>query len=516
MTILVSKLRWTAIPLAGVLCAALQAGANAKNSTTADCQSLVDSGTGHTTIVSAVWVDEAAPVPAHCLVEGFVETGNPAVGLNHVNFRAWLPVPWNGKFHMQGGGGFAGNLPFSSAALLRNYVDIGTDTGHQAGGLDASWAQDNPTAVIDFGYRAIHVTAVAGKRLVHDFYKTKPSYSYFEGCSRGGGQAMMESQRYPLDFDGIIARAPAYNWTGFMTGFANGQQFMYPDPNDLSTPTLPLAKLPVLEALVDANCDTVDGIADGIIDDPRQCTFDPDVDIPVCPENTPNCLTMDEIEAVKAVYEGPSNSKGQVHPGFPLGNEGNSSGWALWIVGAENQFGPGIPNLHYGFADSFFRYMAFADNDDGSFGLHDFDLENYDDLQPIGKILNATDTDLRRFARHGKIIYWNGWSDAAITALGTIQYFEALSGGPQQSVDEFARLYLAPGVQHCGGGEGPSESDLLTELEDWVEGGIPPAEVVATNSVTGMTRPLCPYPQVARYDGSGSTDDAENFDCVNP
>ncbi len=511
----VHGVRWSLALLA--LCLALSSGAYAMKTPTPDnCEALVQSGTGHTTIVSTVWVDEAAPVPAHCLVEGFVETGNPAVGLNHVNFRAWLPLPWNGKFHMQGGGGYAGVLPDTSDALLRNYADIGTDTGHQAGVIDASWAQDNPTAVIDFGYRSVHVTAVAGKRLVKDFYGTKPKYSYFEGCSRGGGQAMMESQRYPHDFDGIVAGAPAFDWSAFMTGFAESQQLMYPDPNDLSTPTLPLAKLPVLEALIDANCDLVDGISDGIIDDPRQCTFDPDVDIPVCPAGSPDCLTEDEISVVKAVYEGPSNSGGQIFPGFPVGSEGDLSGWALWIVGVEDLLGPGVPNYHFGFADSFYRFMAFADNDDGSFGLHDFNLEDFDDLQPIGEILNATDPDLRQFARHGKIIYWNGWSDVAITALGMIQYFEALTGGPQQSVEDFARLYLAPGMQHCLGGEGPSQFDMLTELENWVELGSPPAEVIATNPETGMTRPLCPYPQVARHDGSGSTNDAENFDCVDP
>lgn len=524
MSIYSVSLRRPAYLVAGILCAATAivgntATAQPGSPTEADCPPLVGNLGARAMVDSAEWISEDPPTPAHCLVLGHVTTGNASLGFNEVNFKAWLPAPWNGKYHMQGGGGFVSPVDTRgpTQALDRGYAQIYTDTGHQANGLDASWAQDNPTAVVDFGYRGVHVAAKAGKRLVKKFYQRKPDYSYFEGCSRGGGQAMMESQRFPQDFDGIIAGAPAYNWTGFMTGFAVNEQHMYPDRNDLSTPALPAAKLPLLESLVDANCDGIDGIFDGIIDDPRQCSFNTEL-IPVCPANAPECMTLTEIDAVKAVYDGPSNSLGQIFPGFPVGNEGNPSGWFTWIVGP---LAPGLPNLHFAFSDSFFRFMAFADNDDGSFTLHDFDPENFDDLQPIGEILNATDTDLRRFARHGKIIFWNGWSDAAITALGTIQYFEAITVAPDQSVDDFARLYLAPGMQHCGGGEGPNQFDMLTALENWVELGTPPAEIVAvkrdSNGDVEIERPLCPYPQVARLiDPAGSTTEASNFECVEP
>ncbi len=514
----------------GLIVAAPAEGGAKQPPSPADCGALTADfakiGKNKTTVGSAIWMPEAAPTPAHCLVEGFVTTGNKKQGFNQVNFRAWLPVPWNGKFHMQGGGGFVGNLPAASAALLRGYADIGTDTGHQASGIDASWAQDSPTKVIDFGYRGVHVTAVAGKQLVKAFYGEKPEYSYFQGCSRGGGQAFMEAQRFPKDFDGIVAGAPAHNWSAFMAGFADTQQNMYPDPANVTTPVLPIAKLPLLESRVDANCDAVDGIADGIIDDPRQCTFNADSDIPICAagdEANPNCLTAQELEAAKAVYNGPANAQGQIYAGFPVGGESVGTNWDLWIVGFPDLFGPGLPNLHFAFSDSFFRYMAYEDNDDGSFGLHDFDLEEFATLEPIGKILNATDPELKKFRKDGrKLIVWTGWADAAITALGTIDYFEAvIDTVGERETNEFARLYLAPGMSHCAGGEGPSEFDMLSALEDWVERDVPPAEIIAVHrDATGQVdieRPLCPYPQVARLiDPAGSTVEASNFECVAP
>jgi feruloyl esterase len=232
-------------------------------------------------------------------------------------------------------------------------------------------------------------------------------------------------------------------------------------------------------------------------------------------------MTTDEIAAAKVIYQGPSNSQGRIFPGFPVGNEGDLRSWKRSIAGSGDRLGPNLPNVQYALAHSFFRYLAFPENDDDSFGLHDFDLADYHTLEPIGRILNATDTDLRQFARKGKIIYWQGWSDATITALGTIEYFESLSGGPSADVEDFARLYLAPGVQHCGGGEGPSEFDMLTQLENWVERGIPPVEVIAVRrdspGAVDIARPLCPYPQIARPIGPAlSPTEASNFECVQP
>lgn len=503
--------------IVAVMAVAATGASQGSRSEEPSCSSLAGASWWRTTLTSAVEVEASDTEPAHCRVEGSIRTGCAVKGTNEVRFRAWLPRPWNGKLYMVGGGGFAGGLPDGIPALSRQYATLATDTGHRACMGDASWARDNPAAVVDFGHRGVHVTVIAGKRLIKRYYGEGPRYSYFEGCSRGGGQGMMESQRYPQDFDGIIAGAPAHDWPRFMTLFAHTQKAMYPVPfevDDPAPPALPLSKLSVIEQAVDAKCDALDGVVDGLVDDPRECPFDPEVDIARCPANAPACLTEDEVEIVKAIYQGASSSSGQIYPGFPVGSEADPLGWAIWMVRAQDvSLGP---TAHYVFADQFFGYLAFPDNDDGSFGLHDFDPEAFGSLRWIGKVLNATDTDLERFARRGgKIIFWNGWSDPAQTALATIRYYESLSAG-RYPVDGFSRLYLAPGMQHCFGGEGPNAFDMLTALEDWVERDAAPAEVIARNPVTGRTRPLCPYPQVARYDGDGSTDDAANFNCVAP
>ncbi len=479
------------------------------------------------TIVSATWMPAAAPVPEHCRVEGFVTTGDKHDGFNQVNFRLNLPSDWNGKLYFGGNGGFAGAIQADLITPMgRGYAAVGTDTGHQASGIDASWAQDSPTKVIDFGYRAVHVTAVAAKTITASYYDGDIAYAYFDGCSRGGGQALMAAQRFPHDFDGIIGGAPAYNWPRLLLGFAWGQRLIYPDRTDLSTPILPLAKLPYIEAEVNANCDAIDGIADGIVDDPRMCSFDAGVDLAACApgnEADPNCLTAPELTALQAVYAGPSNAQGQIWPGFPVSGEAGPNNWNIWIVGFENLFGPGNPNLHHAFGGDFFKYLAFADNDDGSFDFRDLDYETVlPSLEPIGQILNATDPDLAAFGeRGGKLLLWQGWSDAAITAFGTIDYYQAVVAtlGLAQA-EEVVRLYMMPGVYHCGGGPGPNVFDRLTALESWVEDGVRPEALIATHSTGGVVdieRPLCPYPEVARLiDPGGSTVTASNFQCVTP
>ena len=481
---------------------------------------------GKATFSAATWTPASATLPAHCLVLGHVTTGSKKQGFNHVNVEYRLPESWNGKFFMGGNGGFAGSFQANiTVPLGRGYATARTDTGHQGSAIDASWAQDSPTKVIDFGYRAVHETAVAGKELVQDFYGQAPRHSYFQGCSRGGGQALMEAQRFPKDFDGIIGGAPAYNWSRFMIGFAWNEVAMFPDRANLTSPVLPLAKLPYIEQQALANCDAVDGIVDGIIDDPRVCTFNPDVHLAKCAPGdaaNPRCLTPAELNAAKAVYNGPSNSQGQIFPGFPVGGESQPGGWNTWIVGAGGQFGA-YPNLHYAFGGDFFKYLAYPKQDDGSFDIHDFDFETGPPtLDFIGGILNATDPDLDRFERRGgKLIIYNGWADHAITALGSIDYFDQVVAALGQArTDSFLRLYLAPGMLHCAGGPGPNEFDVLTPLEQWVEHGIAPGAVVAvhrTGGVVDIERPLCPYPQVARQiNPAGSTVQASNFHCVFP
>jgi len=481
---------------------------------------------GKLTIVSVAWTPASATLPAHCLVLGYVTTGDKRDGFNHVNVEYRLPEAWNGKFYMGGNGGFAGSFQADlTVPLGKGYATARTDTGHQGSAIDASWATNSPTKVVDFGYRAVHETAAAGKEVVQDFYGDKPQHSYFQGCSRGGGQALMEAQRYPKDFDGIIGGAPAYAWSRFMVGFAWNEVAMYPGRGNFSASTLPPAKLPYIEQQVLANCDALDGIVDNIIDDPRKCTFNPDVNLARCAPGdsaNPRCLTAAELAAVKAVYAGPSNSHGQIFPGFALGGESEPGGWNAWIVGFAGQFGA-YPNLHYAFGGDFFKYMAYPNQDDGSFDIHDFNFETGPaTLEFIGGILDATDPDLDPFDRQGgKLIVYNGWADGAITPFGTIDYFDQVASTVgQPRTDSFMRLYLAPGMLHCGGGPGPNQFDTLTPLEQWVENGIAPGAIIATHTTGGVVdiqRPLCPYPQVARQiNPAGSTVQASNFHCVFP
>ena len=469
-------------------------------------------------INSAVEVPASDSLPAHCWINGIIE--------KEINFELNLPADWNEKLYMGGNGGFAGSYRNwgTDDALVRGYAVTQTDTGHIGGPIDASWALDNMRRKLNFGFRAVHLTAKTAKYIVKAYYRKKISYSYFMGCSRGGGQAMIESQRYPGDFDGIIAGAPAYNWTGFGMGMVWNQQRMYPEPQDLYHPTVPNSKLPILDAAVLNLCDGIDGLEDGLIDDPRNCPFDPEIHLPICPgnEDSSDCFTTEQIDAIQAVYDGPSNSRGQIFPGYPPGAESSFFGWDFWVtdgrVWLKALYGiDDIPNAQYGFGQEIMRYLVYNDPD---YDIREFDFEtDLRDTALAAAILNGTSSNLTRFKkRGGKMIMYNGWTDHAITPLGTIQYYEQVlerMGGPRK-VNNFLRLFMVPGMMHCSMGPGPNEVDWLTALELWVEEDIAPDRIVALQPQTGRTRPLCPYPQVARYQDRGSIDDAQNFECVEP
>jgi feruloyl esterase len=462
------------------------------------------------TILSTEEIEAADDLPAHCKVSGFIET--------EINFEVLLPAiaDWNRKFVMGGGGGFVGTVQNHSltfavngSSLARGYATAGTDTGHSAAEFGASWAYNNPERFINFGYRAIHLTTATAKDIIRIYYDSDIQYAYFFGCSRGGGQAMVESQRYPDDFDGIIAGAPAFDWPGFAMAMAWGQQLMYANPMDLSAPTVPLSKLHLIETALLDNCDATDGLLDGLIDDPRNCTFDPSTDLPG--------FTTEELAAIERIYNGPSNSSGQIFLGWPYGGENDPSGWGTWIVGFENLIGP-YPNLHYYFGNEILRYFVY---NYPPYDLHEFNFEtDVPDTAFAASVLNATDTDLSPFEGGGsKMIMWHGWSDSALSALATIDYYEGVADtmGGAENVEDFYRLFLAPGMGHCSGGPGPNLVDYLTAMEEWVENGIAPDSMTALGGdVPDRTRPLCPYPQVAVYDGDGSTDDADNFSCQEP
>jgi feruloyl esterase len=476
----------------------------------ADCTSLTGLSVPGTTITSAQILAATTTAPEHCRVRGRVDA--------EINFDLGLPTAWNGKFYHAGGGGFVGSIPSINGGLSRGYAAVATDTGHVGVGvaaLDGSWALNRLDRQVNFGYRAIHVVTVAAKAIARHAYGRDPNYAYFEGCSNGGRQAMQEAQRYPHDFDGIIAGAPALDWTGLMIGFNWDSQALRAAP-------IPPAKLTLIAQAAAARCDAKDGLVDGLIGEPLRCDFNPAV-LTCKGADASDCLTAAQVRAVQKVYAGPTNSRGkQLHPGFAPGAEDGGSGWETWISGPTALGAPVNGNpLQFTFQDHYLRFFVFSNPAYDSMTF-DFDRDPRA-LRATGRFLNATNTDLSTL-RHagGKLILWHGWSDHALMAERTIQYYEEMADeiGGSRKADQFARLYLAPGMHHCAGGPGPNTFDMLTVLEKWVENHVSPGPVVATKYVNDApaqgvqrTRPLCPYPSVARYVGHGSIDDAANFRC---
>jgi feruloyl esterase len=378
--------------------------------------------------------------------------------------------------------------------------------------------------VTDFGYRAIHETAVAARALVSALYGGRPERAYFSSCSNGGRQALMEAQRYPADYDGIIAGAPANYWTHLLTAAVWDQQI----ETDAAM-RVPPAKLPAIEAATLAACDKQDGVEDGVIDNPPSCRFDPGVLLCKGAE-TDACLTPAQVDGLKRLYAGPQSSAGKtVFPGHLPGGITGGGGWSTWITGPPT----GGPSVGAQFGSGFFTNMVLGRPVDARTFSVDRDMKTADDR--LAATLNATDPDLKRFAqRGGKLILYHGWSDPAISAVNSIDYYNSVLAkmGARDS-GAVMRVFMVPGLQHCSGGPGPNvfgqngastgdrEHDIAAALEAWVEHGTAPNQIIATKYRTGTnpasgalrTRPLCPYPQVATWKGTGSTDDAANFRC---
>ena len=460
-----------------------------------------------------------AAAPAHCRVAGVIET--------EINFEVLLPDEWNGRFLMGGGGGYVGSVQnqamtatysaVGGTPLERGYATAGTDTGHVGDGVDAGWALNRPDRQENFGHRAVHLTAEASKSIIRHYYEEAPAFSYFAGCSRGGGQGMMASQRYPDDFDGIVSGAPAYHWTAFSAGMVQTQQAIYPS-GDLTTPVITPDNLALLAAGIDAACDTLDGVDDDILTDPRRCGFRPR-DLPRCEGAEPraDCVTDEQLAAIEAVYDGPMAGGEPLFFGFPFGGENDPGGWDLWVVDAEGARARGVPNLHYGFGTELYKNFVFSDP---AWDYTRYDFRTWaEDTAGVAEILDATDTDLSAFRdRGGKILFWTGWSDLALTPLGTIDYYDRLRAADSEA-DGYARLYLLPGVLHCGGGPGPDRVDWVEALRAWVEDGTPPHRLVAhkldDEGQPTMTRPACPYPESAAYRG-GDPSAESSFACERP
>jgi len=447
-----------------------------------------------------------------------------------IKIEVWLPASgWNGKFQGQGNGGFAGSIDYRSmgVALTQNYATASTDTGHVApgGGPAAAWALNHPEKITDFGYRAIHLMTQIAKTLVTNYYGSSVQHSYFSACSNGGRQALMEAQRYPEDYDGIIAGAPANYWTHLLAGSIWNTQALALDPASY----ISARKLPALAAAVNDACDKLDSVADGVINDPRQCHFDPNVLL--CKDaEADSCLTAPQITALKKIYEGAHDSHGKlIYPGYLPGAEMGGNGWPSWVTGATNP----RTSLGFEFGVGFFADMVYSNADWDIFHANIDDATAAADQKMAGT-LNATNADLSAFqTRGGKLIIYHGWNDPAISALNTINYYNSvIAKMGQQNSDSFVRVFMVPGMQHCGGGPGAdnfgatvsstptdAQHSLELSLEQWVEKSAAPTTIISTKFAQGtrtptMTRPLCAYPQSAKYKGTGDPNSAASFTCA--
>jgi len=459
-------------------------------------------------IESATSMPAKENLPEHCDVRGVIWP--------EARFVIKLPTAWNDRFQMVGNGGTAGVLSMAAvdAALRKGFASASTDTGHDAVKEPfASFAHvtlENPNGrrkLIDFAYLSVHETAVLAKQVIQAHYGRAARYSYWVGCSTGGRQGMQEAQRYPEDFDGLVIGAPGM----FLTG--NVMKRIWVAQSQLGDAALPVEKLPLLSKIVYEKCDAPDGLADGVIEDPRRCDFQPARDLPKCTgADSSSCFTAAQIAGLAKIYGGVKNSKGKVlFPGEPVGAE------SVW---AENLIGPSKVVLPRSESQMKFYGLNPSPGPSWSYTMFDFDKDPARTAH-AAKDVNPLNTDLAPLKkRGGKIIHYSGWADQQVNPLPAITYYETVSKRMGDAATrDFYRLFMVPGMFHCGGGPGCGSTDWLAAVMDWVEKGTAPAQLTGAHMEKGQptrTRPLCPYPQVARYRGTGNVDDAASFECRVP
>jgi pimeloyl-ACP methyl ester carboxylesterase len=458
-------------------------------------------------------------LPAFCRVAGFATPTSDS----HIEFEVWIPESgWNLKYIQEGCGGFCGSITYSNMAepLRRGYAVAATDDGHEAGGTDGSWALGHPQKVIDFGYRSLKETTDIAKDVIMAFKSNSARRSYFLGCSDGGREALMEAQRYPDDFDGIIAGSPANYWTHLLTGFVW-------DLNALtatSSGDLSQSDLNVMSSAMLAQCAGHDGglSTDQFLNNPLACNFNP----------AKLSLTPDKVQAVEKIFSGPAG----IFPGYRVGGDeaSNAANWPAWLTDTSNP----ASAAQALFGINYFEYLVFPDSGWTPTTYSAAENAHAADVRTAA-ILNSTDPNLSPFKQHGgKLIQYVGWGDTAISPVNDINYHHSVAQVMGDTRD-FYRLFTVPGMAHCAGGPGanafgqpfsingpnPSDAsdDILTALDQWVERQNAPDKLIATKYVNddptqgiAFQRPICPFPQHAKYNGTGSTTSAASFACVGP
>jgi feruloyl esterase len=430
-------------------------------------------------------------LPAFCRIAATLKPS----GDSAIRIEVWMPeAGWNGKLQSVGNGAWAGSIsyPAMATALAAGYAAASTDTGHE--GNNPDFIPDHPEKVVDFAYRAVHEMTARSKAIIAAYYGDEPQHSYWNGCSTGGRQAMAEAQRSPADYDGIIAGAPA----NYVTKLQGSQVWTSAVTHKNEAGYIPPAKYAAIHKAALDQCDALDGVKDGVIEDPGRCKFDPKV-LECKGEDGPSCLTAPQVELARKIYAGPG-----FFPGLEPGSE---IGWATLS-------GPKPMDL----AVDIYKYLVFQDPKWDYLTFNpDTDLARAE--QTISGVMNSVDPNLKPlFAHGGKLLQYHGWADPGIPPRSSVNYYKSvLDGlGGKAKVDDSYRLFMVPGMGHCGGGDGTSTFDMVSALDQWVMQGKAPDQIAASKVVNGATvrtRPLCPYPQVATYKGSGNTDDASNFTC---
>ena len=520
-----------------------------ENAAAVTCESLVSLRLPDTTITAA----QSIPAGSYTAPDGQVFPNMPAfcrvaailtpTSDSNIRIEVWMPASgWNGKFEGVGNGGFAGAIAYADLApgISFGYATASTDTGHVGNSTDGSFALGHPEKIIDFGYRSIHLMTVIGKQITSAFYGQNPERSYFTGCSTGGRQALMEAQRFSDDYDGIVAGDPVAYYTHHHVGgnlWVVWQMFNNPASTVFTNEDT------LLGNAVNAACDALDGVVDGVLNDPPRCHFNPEKLLCQGSQMPPSCLTVEQVEAVRNLWSGPDRmvQRRDYYPPFERGGE--ADGWPS-SISAQPPPAPQTDN-HAAIGLSFFENFVF-DNPDWDFRSFDWASDpafvDHTVVVPgetLASVLNSISPDLRRFqARGGKLIQYHGFSDPEVPPKTSINYFdsvvnfqdeafsgesffeETLPGNSPERIQRFYRLFMVPGMNHCKGGPGANVFDMLTPLAQWVEQDIAPASVLATHYVNNtpaqgiaFTRPLCSYPQKALYKGSGDSNDAANFVC---
>jgi feruloyl esterase len=500
--------------LRSLLFLALVSAALATNASAQNCERLKSLNIPTVTIVSATTVPAgpwrpaaqgngpapaAIQLPAHCRVNTILK---PSTDSN-IEMELWLPDDWNNKYEAVGNGGWAGviSFPAMAAALKEGYATSSTDTGHKGG--SAVFAPGHPEKLIDYGWRSEHEMAVQSKLIIKAYYGREQKLSYWNGCSTGGKQGLMEAQRFPEDFDAILAGAPAnfqthlHAWTVWV-GHTNLKD---------AEARVPVAKFANISKAAIAACDMLDGVKDGLLDDPRKCTFDPAKMLCAAGTDTPECLTAKQVETVKTLYSAPKFNNGTVI--FPPYTKSSEIGWNL-MAGGPEPAGVGVDT---------FRYVTY-NKPDWDWRTFDLDKDTRTADEVDRGIINATNPDLSKFkARGGKLLQYHGWIDQLIAPENSINYYNEVQTKMGKGQESWYRLFMVPGMQHCRGGPGLDNFNAMAALERWREGNEAPNSILAAHVVGGnieMSRPLCPYPQVAKYKGTGSVNDAGSYACRVP